>query len=123
MKILIALFLVVFSTLASAFDCMAIEYGGDGRDLTVGTTTSGTWYVWNCVNKNYTPPIGIPEGFVIVSGHKPSATCAAAGLNPFINFTDMYSKCTGFTAEEKVKYNRLLKSLETAKAKLPKEYP
>jgi hypothetical protein len=126
MKHLLFIFLFLFSGLVRAdLLCLPAEYGGDGLDLTVGTTTSGTWYAWNCVSTATANRIQLvaPEGIVIVKGHKPSAACAAAGFNPFVEFNKIYSLCYGYTAEEKVKFNRLLKSLETAKSKLPTSYP
>ena len=113
MKKLLAAFLLSFPILSqAAFLCVPVEWGGDGTSYTVGTTTSGTWYVWNCqVNGKF-----ISQGMVIVAGHKPSLTCLSSIINPFISVTE---KCFTVAPEEVPKFNRLKKSLDTARSKLP----
>jgi len=111
MKTLIAL-LFLLPALAQA-KCFPIEWGGSGTSYTVGTTTSGTWYVWNCFEEGKL----IPAGRVIVAGHRPSATCLTSVVNPFVN---MDMACSTVDEKEAILYKRLLKSKETAQTKLPK---
>jgi len=111
MKTLLAL-LFLLPALAQA-ECFPIEWGGSGTSYTVGTTTSGTWYVWNCFEDGKL----IPRGRVLVSGHRPSAACLATLVTPFVSIDD---RCTNVTENEVIRFNRLLKSMRTAQAKLPK---
>jgi hypothetical protein len=112
MKTLIAS-LFLCAPLLSYAACIPIEWGGSGTSYTVGTTTSGTWYVWNCFEDGKL----VPKGRVIVSGHRPSATCLAAIINPFIAVDE---KCNSINEDEIIRYTRLQKSAKTAQAKLPK---
>lgn len=108
-------FSFIFALLAgnAHAECWPIEWGGVGTSYTVGTTTSGTWYVWNCKDAK-----GKLQGTgrIIVAGHAPTAGCLATIINPFIA-TD--GACWTVTEEEVTKYNRLLKSMQTAMSKLP----
>lgn len=113
MKRSLLCFLFLFPVTATAFDCLPVEWGGDGTSYFVGSTTSGTWYAWNCTVAGALKA----NGAVIVSGYKPSMVCLSSIVLPF---TDIERKCSTVTPETSVKYNRLLRSLETAKGKLPK---
>jgi hypothetical protein len=112
-KLLVLILFLLPAASDAALLCTPIEWGGTGTDYAVGTTTSGTWYVWNCSVNG----ILISQGRIIVKGHKPSLTCLSAIINPFV-FVD--EKCNAVDPEQIVRYNRLLKSLETAKGNLPK---
>ena len=123
MKKLLGILLVLISGGARAdfLDCTPIEWGGSGQEYTVGTTTSGTWYVWNC---KLASGMIKPNGVVVVKGHKPSTGCLilTSTTNIFVDASKIYSSCVSQTEEEKVKYARLIKSLQTQKTKLPKTW-
>jgi hypothetical protein len=113
MKRLFLCFSLFFSFSAQAFDCLPIEWGGDGTSYFVGSTTSGTWYAWNCTVAGKLKA----NGTVIVSGYKPTMSCLSAIVLPF---TDVERRCEADVPELAVKKTRLLRSLLTAQGKLPK---